>query len=118
MVENLAIINFEDFSLGFGNQHVASAHIGPAGPGIRRRQIALLPLLDVVFWREVQRRYGIADVNCLKSAVTPSSSYFCIPSPVAAHAPLAQANSTPRSIIFVLRIISPLLSWTQNRSLV
>jgi hypothetical protein len=117
MVENLAIINFEDFPLGFGNQHVASAHIGPAGPGIRRRQIALLPLLDVVFWREVQRRYGIADVKLFEVRGDPIQLIFLYTF-AGRRAPLAQANSTPRSIIFVLRIISPLLSWTQNRSLV
>ena len=118
MLENLAIINFEDFPLGFGNQHVASAHIGPAGPGIRRRQIALLPLLDVVFWREVKRRDGIADVKLFEVRGDPIQLIFLYTFAGCRPRAAGEANSTPRSIIFVLRIISPLLSWTQNRSLV
>jgi hypothetical protein len=47
----------------------------------------------------------------VKSAVKPSSSYFCTPLVDAAQTVLVLANSTPRSIIFVLRIISSLLSW-------
>ena len=63
MVEDLAIIHFEDFAFGIGNQHVVTAHIGPVAAGVRRRQVTLLPLFNVVFRGEVHRRNGVADVK-------------------------------------------------------
>ena len=49
MIEDLAIVHFEDFAFGIGDQHVVTAHIGPVAAGVRRRQVTLLPLFDVVF---------------------------------------------------------------------
>lgn len=49
MIEDLAIVHFEDFAFGIGDQHVVTAHIGPVAAGVRRRQVTLLPLFNVVF---------------------------------------------------------------------
>jgi hypothetical protein len=36
MIEDLAIVHFEDFAFGIGDQHVVTAHIGPVAAGVRR----------------------------------------------------------------------------------
>jgi hypothetical protein len=55
LIEDLAIVNFDNFAFGIGDQHVAAAHVGPVTIGFRRGQIALLPLFNGVFRRQIKR---------------------------------------------------------------
>ena len=50
MIEDLAVIHFQDLAFGVGDQNVVAAHIGPVTAGIRRGQVTQLPLFDVVLW--------------------------------------------------------------------
>jgi hypothetical protein len=111
LIEDFAVVNFDNFTFGIGDQHVAAAHIGVVSTGVRRGQVTLLPLFNGVFWRQIKRRYGVAYAKLREVCGETISSYFCTPLVDAAQTVLVLANSTPSSIIFVLRIISSLLSW-------
>jgi hypothetical protein len=109
LIEDLAVVNFDNFAFGIGDQHVATAHIGVVSTGVRRGQITLLPLFNGVFWRQINAGTVSPTRNCVKSGETVQ--FIFLYAAAEAAQTLVQANSTPRSIIFVLRIISSLLSW-------
>lgn len=54
VIKNLAVIGFNDSSVGIIDQHIRAAHVGPVGAWRRRGQVAQIPLLNGVFFGEIQ----------------------------------------------------------------
>lgn len=54
MIKNLAVVGFNDFTVGIIDQHIRAAHVGPVGAWRRCGQVAQIPLLNGVFFGEIQ----------------------------------------------------------------
>lgn len=54
MIKNLAVVGFNDLSIGIIDQHIRAAHVGAVGACRRCGQVAQIPLLYGVFVGEIQ----------------------------------------------------------------
>ena len=54
VIKNLAVVSFNDLSISIIDQHVRAAHVGPVGACGRCGQVAQIPLLNGVFFGEIQ----------------------------------------------------------------
>lgn len=54
VIKNLAVVGFNDLSISIIDQHVRAAHVGPVGACRRCGQVAQIPLLNGVFFGEIQ----------------------------------------------------------------
>lgn len=54
MIKNLAVVGFNDLSIGIVDQHIRAAHVGPVGACRRCGQVAQIPLFNGVFFGEIQ----------------------------------------------------------------
>ena len=56
MIKNLAVVGFDDLAISIIDQHIRTTHVGPVGACRRCGQVAQVPLLNGVFFGEVQGR--------------------------------------------------------------
>lgn len=111
MIKNLAVVGFDDLAIGIIDQHIRAAHVGPVGACRRCGQVTQVPLLNGVFFGEVQGGTLSPGLKWVKSAIKPLSSYLSMPLGAAMAAGAAQtvlvtSSSAPSNILFFIPILS------------
>lgn len=118
--KNLAVVGFNDFTVGIIDQHICAAHVGPVGARRRCGQVAQIPLLNGVFFGEIQwwnlvTGFEMGEVSNKAAQLILIDTGGAAVAAGAAQTTLLASRSAPSNILFFIPILST-SSGHQNQS--